>query len=462
MINQMGQVYSNASLTIIDASGVDAQTGLPGVSSFARRLQKSVHIRNTALFEMPCGEREVKSSKWATRGWTYQEGYFSPRRLIFTPSQVLFLCNRIYNMESIYRLSQLHRPEAFAITPKLKYLIPGVRSIVEMHTKPHLFVQLQEYSKRELTYRSDSLNAFLGVLNSDLPMSLRRLSRFLHIIWGLIVRIEDDRDRFRVYLNWYHEAPVARIPELPSWTWAGWGGPLVMPEEDEGISWPKQGNRVFHLAYFAWEISCVPEGQKPVKIRDFADFLSKAVYTDKLQQRQLTYLKQLHITCLVVPIKLEKNPLTEAECDRGAYSHVRNMGGHLLVKCLDSTTKNVAVVNLCEGVFVATAPYLDQDLDQDLEKQDDVIGLLFARKDDPESMTISCLLARPLYGGLYERVGVVPYLMVYPHTGYRKHSRARLSFLDKEGDILDGIRLTGRQWELPFDGIGERRTIVLV
>lgn len=282
MIKQMDQVYSNASLTIIDASGGDAQRGLPGVSSFARRLQKSVHIRNTALLEMPCGEHELNSSKWATRGWTYQEGYFSTRRLIFTPSQVLFLCNSIYNVESIYRLFQRDRPGGLTVTPRLKHLIPGFGSMDEMYLKPHLLVQLQEYSRRELTYQSDSLNAFLGVLNSHTPTPSRPKSPFLHIAWGLIVSIEYHRDTFQVYLNWHHEAPAARRPELPSWTWAGWGGPVVMPKDDEGIPLPKTGSDSLFLSHLDTKIFCEPAGQKPMEIRDLVDVLLHAMYTDKL------------------------------------------------------------------------------------------------------------------------------------------------------------------------------------
>lgn len=470
MITQMDQVYSNASLTVIGASGLDAQSGLPGVSSFARRPQRTVDIRNTALLEMPCVEHELKSSKWATRGWTYQEGYLSTKRLIFTPSQVVFLCNSIYNMESIYRLLQRDRPGGLTITPKLKHLIPGFGTVDEMYIKPHLLVQLQEYSKRELTYQSDSLNAFLGVLNSHTPMPLRPKSPFLHIVWGLIVRVQYHNDPFQVYLNWYHEYPAARIPELPSWTWAGWGGPLVMPEREvEGIPLrPLRESWRYSLPlphpHLDWEISCVTESQKSVEIRDFVEDLSNAVNTDKLQRHQQpTYLKQLQITCLVVPILFQQNPLKESQSDQWTDIYVENESCGLKLERLDSAKKNVAVVRLCQGIYVATAPYLDQDL----EKQDDVIGLLFARKDYPSAITIGCVLARPLDEGLYERVGAIPYVMVYPRDlnivhYYLEDSEARLIFLDEAGSILDEVRVPERQRELPFDGVGERRTVVLV
>lgn len=467
MINQMDQVYLNASLTIIDASGGDAQSGLPGVSSVSRRLQKSVRIRNTALLEMPCGEYELRSSKWATRGWTYQEGYLSTRRLIFTPSQVLFLCNSIYNVESVYRLLQRDRPRGLTITSNLQHLIPGFRGVDEMHGRQYLLDQLQEYSKRELTYQSDSLHAFLGVLNSYSPTPSRPESQFVHIVWGLLVRRKMPDDPCLVYMNWYHEFPAKRRPGLPSWTWAGWGGPVVMPGVDEGIPLRKRGNDSSPLSHLDMEIFCEAEGLKPVNIRNLATVLSNAMYTDKLQRhRQLTYLKRLHITCRVVPVRFQKNPLKEAESDQGTNIYVENMSGCLWVERLGPAKKNVAVVNLCKGIYVATAPYLDQDSDQDLEKQDDVIGLLFTRKDWPCFTTIGCLLARPLDGGLYERVGAIPHVMVHPDSGidhcHRGHSGAPLIFLDETGSVLDEIRVPESQKELSFDGVGERKTIVLV
>lgn len=461
MISQMDQVYSNASLTIIGASGVDAQSGLPGVSNFGRRLQRTVNVGNTALLEMPCGEYELNSSKWATRGWTYQEGYLSTRRLIFTPSQVFFLCNSTYNSESIYRLLQRDRPGGLTITPKLKHLIPGFGTVDEMCIKPHLLSQLQEYSKRELTYQSDSLNAFLGVLNSHTPMPSRPKSPFLHIIWGLTIRIEYHNDPFQVYLNWYHEAPAARIPELPSWTWAGWGGPLVMPKEVEGISLPKRGGYSLPLPHNDWEISCRPEGQKPAEIRDFVKVLSNAVYTDEVQRHQQpTYLKQLQITCLVVPIRFQENPLKEAQKFHGIEMYDGSKFSCLKVERLDLATENVAVVQFCNGTYIAAAPFLDEDLD----KQDDLIGLVFTRKDTADFMTVGCLLARPLDDGLYERVGAIPVMMVYPQYGhyYLYDLVARFIFMDESGSVLNEVTISERQKELPFEHVGERKTVVLV
>jgi hypothetical protein len=227
MISRMDQVYSSASITIIDASGEDAHGGLPGVSNFASRFQQRVHIGNTTILELPRGEQELKTSKWATRGWTYQEGYFSPKRLIFTPSQVLFLCAAYYADESGYCL--LRRDDHYLNTRDFTHFIPTFfdqNCIAESfgYREPDIVRQLMEYSKRELTYQGDSFNAFLGILNFQI--STCPIPAIVHISWGLFAQERGLKDQFRIYLDWYHESPAQRRSEFPSWTWAGWGGPL--------------------------------------------------------------------------------------------------------------------------------------------------------------------------------------------------------------------------------------------
>lgn len=164
-----------------------------------------------------------------------------------------------------------------------------------------------------------------------------------------------------------------------------------------------------------------------------------------------------------MPIHFQKTPLKEDQSDQGTDICVENKSGCLWVERLDSAEKNVAVVNLCKGIYVAAAAHLDQDS----EKKDDMIGLLFKRKDYPGFTTIGCLLARPLNDGLFARVGTIPYLMIYPQDVdigyyYLEDSEARLIFLDEAGSVLDEIRVPERQKELPFDSVGERRTIILV
>lgn len=453
MINQMHQVYANASITIIDASGGDAQRGLPGVSRRHRRIQKCVHVRNTAISELPCGAHELNSSKWATRGWTYQEGYFSPRRLVFTRSQVLFLCNEQYEEESICRLLQQDSSEHPHGRDRFRHLTPGYSSL----ERSNLMVQLQEYSKRDLTYQKDSLNAFLGVLNFQTHETRNLESTILHVSWGLIARKSRVTGDLSVYLDWYHKAPAERRPGFPSWTWTGWGGPLEF--EDEGITLHKRRNDSRPRPDLEWEMCWELNDDKAVNTWAFDSDSWSTSNTDELQlHQQPIYPTRLKVTCLVVPISSHVVPLTGAQ--KKTEIHFENEAGTVRVQQEGLPEENMAVVQFWQGIYIAAPTYRDQDVDV----RDDVIGLIFAKEDDYWGITFGCLLARQLKEGTYERVGAIPRLMAYPLYRSRHHNSclSRLIFLDEAGSILDKVRVTARQMELPFDGVGERRTIVLV
>src|SRR5690242_1462165 len=98
-ILQMSSIYREAQLTIIAAAGSDPTHGLPGVESNLRDCRVGHHenidsICLSALrlpsFTSHKYVKDVLGSTWASRAWTYQEGMFSRRRLIFTERQVIF------------------------------------------------------------------------------------------------------------------------------------------------------------------------------------------------------------------------------------------------------------------------------------------------------------------------------------------------------------------------------------
>lgn len=277
-----------------------------------------------------------------------------------------------------------------------------------------------------------------------------------HIAWGLFVR--KQRDCLRVYLDWYHVVPATRRSEFPTWTWAGWGGPLVM--KGEGITLLKHWDDPWPLSHLDWEISLESEGQKAVNIWDAANGSQTAMYTDKLQQHQQpNYPKQLHVTCLVVPIYFQKTPLKETQENQRADNYFENQIDFMRVDQVGLSKENVAVVQFCKGIYIAAPAFLDQALDV----RDAVVGLLFAGRKDNGGTSFGCLLARQVGECLYERVGAMPHLITYPRVeSGRRVSLFKSSFVDEAGSVLHKVRLTSRQKELPFDGVGGRKRIVLV
>lgn len=130
MIDQMDLVYSNARATIVAASGNSASDGLPGIS--VPRHQAHADIGETHLVEVSNVVADIMLSKWFTRGWTYQEWYFSRRRLIFTDSEVMFLCNEGKANETgsghDFHLFEFLRLEFEAMKPQGRNRLPLYRS----------------------------------------------------------------------------------------------------------------------------------------------------------------------------------------------------------------------------------------------------------------------------------------------------------------------------------------------
>ncbi|KUJ09378.1 HET-domain-containing protein, partial [Mollisia scopiformis] len=163
-ISNMDVIYANATITIIAAAGSDPDYGLPGVNGRMRKLRPNLKMRKLNIYaSLPQVYISVKKSKWATRGWTYQEGLLSKRRLIFTDEQVHFDCNSICCAEEssllLDRMFTSSSGNSMAHTEKgalpLKMLEPFDTSLISR--------LIAESSKRELGYPEDTLNAMQGI-----------------------------------------------------------------------------------------------------------------------------------------------------------------------------------------------------------------------------------------------------------------------------------------------------------
>ncbi|CAO2648139.1 Nn.00g090610.m01.CDS01 [Neocucurbitaria sp. VM-36] len=96
----MNRVYEAAFVTIIAGAGECPKFGLAGVSARARKPQEFVDTHGHRLVCIPNVEDEVNNSTWSERGWTFQEGLLSKRRLVFTKTQTYFQCHDMHCCES--------------------------------------------------------------------------------------------------------------------------------------------------------------------------------------------------------------------------------------------------------------------------------------------------------------------------------------------------------------------------
>jgi hypothetical protein len=207
-IPAMTSVYGNAMLTIIAAAGKDANHGLPGLDSFrpgykAADLGRYLIVKSY-LFQ---GQRSVQRTTWATRAWTYQEMLLSTRCLIFLATHVEWLCNCT---EWFEQLSFEHSN----FESKRRRILPEQQLRLDISNYEYF---VQEYTRRNLTFETDIVNAFAGIMAAIDDK----------FFWGI------PYSRFGQFLAWTVEGvPSVDISNrrrncglpIPSWSWLScWG-----------------------------------------------------------------------------------------------------------------------------------------------------------------------------------------------------------------------------------------------
>ena len=244
-IDNMGIVYGFSSLTIVAASGEDAESGLAGWQSGSRcAIQYHETVQGLKLLAMgPTLASALGRSVWSTRAWTYQESILSKRMLVFTPQQVFFYCaaepvtedSLHYDLKykECYYKSPHMRHDAFMRDPHFKSfpwkdsdeiknrgLLEG-KDFGSKDLRDAYQTLIEEYSCRSLTYPADILNAVSGVLRMVPPFVYDNYCCGLpesHFDWALL---------------WQPMGPLHRRNDLnfagqsfPSWSWTGWQGPI--------------------------------------------------------------------------------------------------------------------------------------------------------------------------------------------------------------------------------------------
>ncbi|KAJ8110879.1 hypothetical protein OPT61_g6397 [Boeremia exigua] len=226
LIGLMDLIYSKAYVTIVAAPGNPDEVGLPGIGTSPRVEPREINISGCTLLELPCVIDATQASRWAKRGWTYQEGILSTRCLVFTDRGVLYHCRNRYVEEPWQCLVP---PEATVSKewPNLDhtYLFASKRTEYSQVKE-----RITQYTQRDLSMPEDSLNASLGIFADTERRSMPPISPSSTAdcsvpnppsshIWGLPLR--DGAPQ----LDWYHSAPAkSRRSDFPSWSWCGWEG----------------------------------------------------------------------------------------------------------------------------------------------------------------------------------------------------------------------------------------------
>ena len=227
MLRNMDIIYEHAEATIVAMFGENAEAGLPGVSGRARTYQPQFRTTHGCFISScPPISQLIQASKWATRGWTYQEARLSRRCLFFTEHQVYVVCPENTRSESLPSSPQSCSMTSLLNSSRLDGALFASQqtSIAEGFWRDRL-----AFSCRTLTYESDVLDAFRGILNR---------SQF-YTFWGVpIVPLNatmDPHTGFALGLLWtriphwaiqrhlifHKDRPRIRRANFPTWSWTG-------------------------------------------------------------------------------------------------------------------------------------------------------------------------------------------------------------------------------------------------
>jgi hypothetical protein len=92
-VQQIDRIYQEAMLCVVAATGGNANAGLPGISADRDVRQRSIEVDGIKLANtLPSMLASVGASIWASRGWCFQEGMLSSRKLIVTRDQTYYHC----------------------------------------------------------------------------------------------------------------------------------------------------------------------------------------------------------------------------------------------------------------------------------------------------------------------------------------------------------------------------------
>lgn len=249
----MDSIYENSAITLIAATGSDVESGLPGVGSTYRKTWSAVRLGELELLSiMAHPSWEIPWTKWATRGWNFQEAVLSRRRLVFTQNKIYFECGSMNCSETPkVDLDFVHRKakdSQYAFMHSGLFGAANAFNKVDKHTQTsragmvRARTLIHDFTGRTLTFEADSLKAFAGIMRKWSAQT----PPILHI-WGLPIwpfwhHVSDSTatvfgiEQLAQFLLWRHQRPARRRLGFPSWIWAGWEGRVTFPQHQSSLS----------------------------------------------------------------------------------------------------------------------------------------------------------------------------------------------------------------------------------
>ncbi|TQV92979.1 heterokaryon incompatibility protein [Cordyceps javanica] len=231
-LSNMSSIFDRASVVIVAGNGSHANHGLPGLYNISspRDLDESHVLDNGArIVELRLPAQNSRSlgasslRKWKSRGWTFQESFFSRRKLFFYDGHVGWECSRQCGLEGLGSETTRAMTD-ISIEHSLNYQLSRIQRhrqfVGEVWQIDGVIANIADFNAREFTYPEDALDAFSGIASFWHSKS----NGALGFVSGLPLPF------FSLSLLWHDGAAnTRREPSkgrpgycLPSWSWVGW------------------------------------------------------------------------------------------------------------------------------------------------------------------------------------------------------------------------------------------------
>ncbi|KAE8857809.1 hypothetical protein PTNB73_09057 [Pyrenophora teres f. teres] len=162
-IANMDNIYAGSLLTIVASACASADEPLRGVSTARYCRQITRRISDLTLLAHLDPKELYETTIYRQRAWTFQEFHLASRTLIFAPNDlVYFSCNEASYTEDGPENGRIDAEDRLGISGPHIYGIR--RRLDETNPWANYAWALWEFSRREITYEGDALNAFAGVL----------------------------------------------------------------------------------------------------------------------------------------------------------------------------------------------------------------------------------------------------------------------------------------------------------
>ncbi|KAI0097945.1 heterokaryon incompatibility protein-domain-containing protein [Nemania sp. FL0031] len=325
-IDAMGAIYDRAFLTFV-ALGDGPTPGLVGLpyrprpQSFQNRSWDLLPTMSNPVGEarLPLIDMAISESKWNSRAWTFQERALSKRKIYFDAGQVYGNCTK-------ERWNEKPKDEDDTEWEKTKSW-----EMREPRDRPWDFSLnsfatysgvISQFSPRKLTFPSDVLRAFAGVVNI-LEKELKRPMLQGH-----------PEEYFTESLRWVPEPGFMGVrrdlDNVPSWSWASWDSRAIWDIDwtiAPGIFLACRVSQV-KASFVNFYVSDPKEGFRPVKERH----QSLENYLTEQKRAALKVLKEAAISWWPSsisddPMAVEVKELDELTKQVWDWAHQKARGG---------------------------------------------------------------------------------------------------------------------------------------